>query len=122
MPEKRDVKMKCCQHEFTVPVDSIVHHITVQLSFAWRPVAVQQDKSETLFCEDLALPDPLPLSTQDVSECLYAGLAAARSMCNRSFKVRGDLSGLQTAAHVKKTRADYEAYDPDFDSDAQLCR
>jgi len=120
VPDKRLVNMKCCQHEFTVQVESIVHHISVQLSFAWRPMAVQQGKMEQLFCEDLVLSDPKPLSTNEVGACLYDGAAAARSLCNKNFKVIGDLTGLQTSSYMKRTRADYEAYDPDFDADAQL--
>ena len=117
---KRSVITHCGGIEFVVDVESVVQHISIQLSFMWRPIAVESGKLPKLFCEDMVLDGCVPESTIDLDDSLSSGPTAARNQCNAAFKEFGALTGAQTSSTIKRTQAQYSTIDPDFDADVQL--
>ncbi|CAK0876677.1 unnamed protein product [Prorocentrum cordatum] len=120
LPASRAVEFTVAGTKFTFDVESLAHHVSLQLSFAWRPIATNANLLEKLFCYDAVLPNPRPISDVRVSECLYGGPNAARKGANKAFRESGDLTGEQTRNTMKKIKASFVVSDPDFDADALL--
>jgi hypothetical protein len=120
IPMKRIVLLTCGGLEFSIETESAVHLISCSLSFGWRPMAVVQSKLSKLFCHDVVLTGCRPYCATAIADSLSKGPESARSQCNINFSEQGALSGVQTAALIKKTLAQYTVVDPDFDADCQL--